>query len=87
MMETLDFHTKQIHWKGKQNPFREIDMEYEKCHVLVSVVDLERVLLGANNIPVDKNAEWLDNKIAYYFESEECLHQSNKVLLNIIYGS
>ncbi len=86
MMETFDFHSMQINWRGKQYPFREIDMEDEQCYVLVSVVDLERVLLGANDIPVDKRAEWVDNKIAYYFESEECLHQSDKVLLNIIYG-
>ena len=40
----------------------------------------------ANDIPVDKNTEWVDDKIAYYFESEEELNQSDKVLLNIIYG-
>ena len=86
MMETFDFHSMQINWRGKQYPFREIDMEDDQYYVLVSVVDLERVLLGANDMPVDKSAEWVDNKIAYYFESEEELNQSDKVLLNIIYG-
>ena len=86
MIETFDFHSMQINWRGKQYPFREIDMEDDQYYVLVSVVDLERVLLGANDMPVDKSAEWVDNKIAYYFESEEELNQSDKVLLNIIYG-
>lgn len=86
MIETFDFHSMQINWKGKQYPFREIDMEDDQYYVLVSVVDLERVLLGANDMPVDKSAEWVDNKIAYYFESEEDLHQSDQVMLNIIYG-
>lgn len=85
MMETFDFHTMRINWKGKQYPFREVDLEDEQSHVMVSVVDLERVLLGADDIPVDKSSEWLDNRIAYYFESEESLHQSDKVLLDIIY--
>ena len=87
MIETFDFHSMQINWRGKQYPFREIDMEDDQYYVLVSVVDLERVLLGANDMPVDKSAEWVDNKIAYYFESEEDLHQSDQVLLNIIYES
>ena len=86
IMETFDYHTMQINWQGKQYPFREIDLEDEQRYVLVSVMDLERVLLDANDIPIDKRAEWVDNKIAYYFESEEELNQSDKVLLNIIYG-
>ena len=43
MMETFDFHSMQINWRGKQYPFREIDMEDDQYYVLVSVVDLERV--------------------------------------------
>ena len=31
MMETFDFHSMQINWRGKQYPFREIDMEDEQC--------------------------------------------------------
>lgn len=87
MMETFDFHTMQINWQGKQYPFREIDMKDKPYYVLVSVVDLERVLLETNDIPVNNKAEWVDNKIAYYFESEEDLHQSDQVLLNKIYES
>ena len=87
MTEIFDFHTMQINWQGKQYPFREIDMKDKPDYVLVSVVDLERVLLGTNDFPVNSKAEWVDNKIAYYFESEEDLHQSDQVLLNIIYES
>lgn len=86
-MELFDYHTMHINWNGKQYPFREIDMKDEPYYVLVSVVDLERVLLETNDIPVNNKAEWVDNKIAYYFESEEDLHQNDQVLLNIIYES
>ena len=73
--------------RGYYEAFREIDMKDKPDYVLVSVVDLERVLLETNDFPVNSKAEWVDNKIAYYFESEEDLHQSDQVLLNIIYES
>ena len=63
MIETFDFHSMQINWRGKQYPFREIDMEDDQYYVLVSVVDLERVLLGANDMPVDKSAEYLVKRL------------------------
>ena len=84
-METFDFYTMQINWRGEQYPFREVIIADEQFHVLVSVVDLERVLLDVDGTPVDRSAEWVDSRIAYYVDSGECLLLNDKVLQNMIY--
>jgi len=76
-----------IIFNGESYPYVTIDVNDTPCpyYIIVSVEALEKKLLDDNYNPIDRVAEDLDSRIAYYVENEEMLNLPDDVLLKQIY--
>lgn len=87
-MNNSGFQENSILYKGEAFPYRSIDIEENglSFYINVSVLALSKKLFDDEKGYTDKEAEWIDNQIAYYVNTEQDLQRSDESILNEIYG-
>lgn len=87
-MDIFNHENQTINWEGKSFPYRICnvnDTEYPYS-IIISVIELEHLLIERNGVPKSKDAEWIDDRIAYYVEKEEDLYKNDSSLIKVIYS-
>lgn len=75
-------------YKERNYPYRCVLLREEHSYyIIVSVAELEKELVDEQGIPYNKEAEYIDNKIAYYVENvDELMKDDDSTLINKIYS-
>jgi hypothetical protein len=85
-METFDYERQLIHYNGESFPFVIIDEKGTGVEHIISVVDLDKRLMNkVGDDYVSKEAQWIDEQITYFVETEKDLHRPAKEILAEIY--
>ena len=86
-METFDYERQLIHYNGETFPFVTIDETGTGIEHIISVVDLDKRLMNkAGDDYVSKEAQWIDEQITYFVETEKDLHRPTEDTLKEIYA-
>lgn len=82
-----DMELEYVKYKGIEYPCKTLLLEdIVPYNIIVSVKALEDVLVDEDGAAIDKAAEYLDNKIAYYVNKPSDLQREAKDILNEIYS-
>ena len=85
-METFDYEIQLIQYNGKSFPFVVIEDKETGLGHIISTIALEKQLMNENGDNyVSKDAQWIDEQITYYVETEKDLHRSAENILAEIY--
>lgn len=85
-MENFDYDKMMVNFQGKEYPIKEITLE-DGSVTLVSTEALDVALIcDEDGMPISKEAEYIDNKIAYYFPEDELETLTNEEMIKEIYG-
>ena len=86
-MKTFNYERQQILFNGETFPFVTIDETGTGIEHIISVVDLDKRLMNkAGDDYVSKEAQWIDEQITYFVETEKDLHRPTEDILQAIYG-
>lgn len=75
-------------YQGKKYPYKCLQInDNQHYYIIVSIVELEIDLVDDQGVPYNKEAEHLDNMIAYYVETvDELINNDDSILINKIYS-
>ena len=84
-MVIFDYSNNRIRFNGRSFPYKIIEDDSENI-CIISTVELESLLLEENWNYVSDVAQWVDEQITYFVETEKDLLRSSEDLLEEIYG-
>lgn len=85
-IETFDYDRQFIHYNAYSFPFVVIEDKRTGIEHIISTVALEKQLLNeAKDDYVSKEAQWVDEQITYFVETEKDLYRSAEKILAEIY--
>lgn len=85
-MEIIDYENNIINFNGKVFPFKLIveELDGDDIEHIVSILDLQSELFDDDDNYVSDEAQWLDEQITYFVETEDDLNRED--ILEEIYG-